>query len=504
MNNKTAPNNSKPYEQSPHAKPWSRSPDKHRNESFLEGGKRYGKKSSFNHDRAQDAENKSFKKDENAYKEQRGRGRRDFVRRQNDDYESNSKRTVKNQEGFIPHKGFSPFQIRLVSSIINDVIVKHIALDKAYAYWFSKVKIDAVEQGFLIKQINYMFAHLSFFAIVSNLKRPSDFERHVSRLLFCYCAYRDFTLPERTGEDGFDRRGLKKRMAEALEDPLLKDGCPTWLETLCSQELKDEWRQERSALGEESRRFIRVNTLKHTRDELSHLLSVEGVVTKAVANVKTALEVTSNSALFKTKIFKEGGFEQQDAGSQLIGEFVSAKSGERVVDACAGSGGKTLQLAADMEGKGVLLALDTEEWKLKDLKKRAKRAGAFNIETRLIDSTKTIKRLYESADKVLIDAPCSGTGVLRRTPDSKWRDGREHLNEICKLQADILERYAKIAKIGGEVIYSTCSILPSENQEQIKKFLEKNSKNFTLIEDKQILPSSGFDGFYMAKLKRLA
>ena len=111
--------------------------------------------------------------------------------------------------------------------------------------------------------------------------------------------------------------------------------------------------------------------------------------------------------------------------------------------------------------------------------------------------------MTESADKVLIDAPCSGTGVIRRMPDSKWRDGREHLKELREIQADILERYSKMAKVGGFVVYSTCSILPSENEKQIEKFLENNQGKFELVEDKHIMPSSGFDGFYMAKLKRI-
>lgn len=157
-----------------------------------------------------------------------------------------------------------------------------------------------------------------------------------------------------------------------------------------------------------------------------------------------------------------------------------------------------------MEGKGVIIAMDTEQWKLDDLKKRAKRAGAFNIEPRVIDSTKVIKRMYETADRVLIDAPCSGTGVIRRMPDSKWRDGREHLNDIRNTQKDILNRYSKMAKVGGIVVYSTCSIMPSENEDQIAAFLKENEGKFELIEDKHIMPSSGFDGFYMAKLRRLA
>ncbi|MDO5351967.1 MAG: RsmB/NOP family class I SAM-dependent RNA methyltransferase [Succinatimonas sp.] len=410
----------------------------------------------------------------------------------------------KQHETQIRRKGFSEFQLRLVFSILNDAIVKHKSLDRAYAFWFAKVKLSPVEQGFLIRQINAMFCNMSFYAYVSNLKRPSDFERHVGRLVFSYCASKDWPLPELDGEEGFDRRGINKRLEQARQDPLLSEGCPIWLEELGSSELKEAWPSERQALGQEPKRFIRANTLKCTRDELAHALSEERVVTKPVAGCPTALEVTSNSALFRTQAFKNGLFEQQDVGSQLIGAFLDPKAGERVIDACSGSGGKTLHLAALMEGRGTIIATDTEFWKLQDLKHRARRAGAFNIEPRVIDSTKVIKRLYESADKVLIDAPCSGVGVIRRMPDSKWRDGRERLAEIRKTQQEILERYSKMAKIGGIVVYSTCSILPSENEKQIELFLSRNGDKFKLIEDKHLMPSSGTDGFYMAKLQRIA
>lgn len=410
----------------------------------------------------------------------------------------------KEHESRVRRQGFSEFQLRLVFSILNDAIAKHKSLDRTYAYWFAKVKLSPVEQGFLIRQINAMFCHMSFYAYVANLKRPSDFERHVGRLVFSYCADKGWPLPELEGEEGFDRRGLKKRLEQARLEPLFTSGCPIWLNELGSAELKDAWPREREALGQEAKRVIRANTLKCTRDELAHALTQERVVTRPVAGCPTALEVTSNSALFRTKAFKEGMFEQQDAGSQLIGAFLDPKPSERVIDACSGSGGKTLHLAALMQGKGTIIATDTEFWKLQDLKHRARRAGAFNIETRVIDSTKVIKRLYDSADKVLIDAPCSGVGVIRRMPDSKWRDGRERLGEIRKTQMDILERYSKMAKVGGIVVYSTCSILPSENELQIKAFLERNQGKFELIEDKHLMPSGGTDGFYMAKLKRLA
>lgn len=403
----------------------------------------------------------------------------------------------------IPRKpGFTTFQMRLVQSILTSALVDKKPLDKSYAMWFAKVKIPAVEQGFVIRHINAMFRRLSFYAHVAGLKRPSDFERHVNRLILSYYATEGWPLPELNAE-GFDRTGLKKRIEEAIAHPLYNEGCPFYLEELCSRELKDKWPAERKALGEAAPRFIRVNTLKTTRDELAAALSKEGVVTKSVKGVNTALEVTSNAALFRTLAFREGKFEQQDAGSQLIAPFLEVAPGMRVIDTCAGSGGKTLHLAALMNGKGSLIAMDIEGWKLDELKARARRAGAFNIETRVIDSTKVIKRLYGHADRVLIDAPCSGLGVLRRTADSKWADIQPRLIELKKIQADILERYSRMVKVGGKVVYSTCSILPSENEKQVKAFLANHPGEFVLEAEEHIWPSSGFDGFYMARLRRL-
>lgn len=404
----------------------------------------------------------------------------------------------------VPQKpGFTTFQLRLVTSILKYALEEKKPLDKAYALYFAKVKIPAVEQGFIIRHINAMFRRLSLLAQVADLKRPSDFERNVNRLVLAYYTTQGWPLPELNAE-GLDRAGMRKRFEEAQQHPLLNEGCPYWLEELGSKELKDAWPVERKALGEPAPRYIRTNTLKITRDELASQLSSEGVVSKQVKGVNTALEITSNTALFRTEAFKSGYFEQQDAGSQLIAPFVEVEPGMRVIDACAGAGGKTLHLAALMNGKGTLIAMDIEGWKLEDLKKRAKRAGAFNIDTRLIDSTKVIKRLHGEADRVLIDAPCSGLGVLRRTADSKWSDVRPRLVELKKIQADILERYAMMAKVGGKVVYSTCSILPSENHEQIAAFLAKHGEQFELEEEKSLLPSSGFDGFYMARLKRIA
>lgn len=403
----------------------------------------------------------------------------------------------------IKRKGFSPFQVKLIQSILTSTLTDGMSLDKAYAKWFAKVKLEPIEQGFIIKQINAMFRRLSFYAFLSGLKRPSDMQRHINRLIICYCYDKNYDIPQIDATEGFERSKLAKRLQEANEDILLSQGCPIWLEEQASKELKELWPAMREALNTEPKRYIRANLLKTTREELGSLLSDEGVVTKGVKGFKDALEVTSSAALFRTKAFKNGLFEQQDIGSQEICAFANVQNAKKVIDACAGSGGKTLALSAYMKGKGQIIALDTQEYKLQDLKKRAKRAGAFNIETRAIDNSKVIKRLYDKADVVLIDAPCSGTGVIRRTVDSKWKDSRAHLKELYDIQANILDKYSKMVKVGGFVIYSTCSILPSENEEQINKFLNNHADKFVLIEQKNTDLTSGCDGFYMAKLQRI-
>jgi 16S rRNA (cytosine967-C5)-methyltransferase len=157
-----------------------------------------------------------------------------------------------------------------------------------------------------------------------------------------------------------------------------------------------------------------------------------------------------------------------------------------------------------MDNKGQVIALDIYAHKLNELKRRAKRNGAWNIETRPIESTKVIKKLYDKADRVLIDAPCSGLGVLRRNPDAKWKLQPEFIENIKATQQEILQQYSRIVKDGGKMVYATCSILPSENKEQVDKFLTSDSgKDFTFIKDKSILShKTGYDGFYMALLEK--
>ena len=285
---------------------------------------------------------------------------------------------------------------------------------------------------------------------------------------------------------------LTKLKKGTVPTKAIEHSIPDWLAETLEKELGKNWEKEMIALNEQAPTVLRANTLKTTPRELIADLNDENVEAFTIKNYPDAIQLAEKKNVFLTSAFKDGFFEVQDASSQKIGELLDVQEGMRVVDACAGAGGKTLHLAALMKNKGQIIALDIYGWKLTELKRRAKRAGAHNIEARLISDNKVIKRLHEKADRLLIDSPCSGLGVLKRNPDSKWKIDQAFIDRIKGEQQQILQDYSKILKKGGQMIYATCSILPSENNEQVEKFLE-NNPDFTLLKDQKIMPSEGYD-----------
>ena len=293
-----------------------------------------------------------------------------------------------------------------------------------------------------------------------------------------------------------------KSKYDSITDPGLLESIPEWLQTLGSKELGEKWEAEIHALNEEAEVVLRVNTLKTTRERLKNLLEADGIRSYLVKGYPDALVLEERQNVFRHPSFKEGLFEVQDASSQLVAAALQVESGMRVIDACAGAGGKSLHLAALMGNKGKVISMDVEEWKLQQAKLRARRNGVSIFEPKVIEGSKTIKRLKESADRLLLDVPCSGLGVLRRNPDTKWKLSAESIAKVQATQQEILQSYPSMLKKGGQLVYATCSILPSENEEQIKKFLASEAgKDFELIEDRKVLAQeSGFDGFYIARL----
>jgi 16S rRNA (cytosine967-C5)-methyltransferase len=293
-----------------------------------------------------------------------------------------------------------------------------------------------------------------------------------------------------------------KSKYDSITDPGLLESIPEWLQTLGSQELGEKWEAEIHALNEEAEVVLRVNTLKTTRERLKNLLEADGIRSYLVKGYPDALVLEERQNVFRHPSFKEGLFEVQDASSQLVAAALQVAPGMRVIDACAGAGGKSLHLAALMGNKGKVISMDVEEWKLQQAKLRARRNGVSIFEPKIIEGSKTIKRLKESADRLLLDVPCSGLGVLRRNPDTKWKLSAESIAKVQVTQQEILQSYPSMLKKGGQLVYATCSVLSSENEEQIKKFLASEAgKDFELIEDRKVLAQeSGFDGFYISRL----
>ncbi|MGZ9898192.1 RsmB/NOP family class I SAM-dependent RNA methyltransferase [Shewanella gaetbuli] len=389
----------------------------------------------------------------------------------------------------------------LVLNILTMVLNQGKPLDRAYSHNFSGLKLEPTEQARITVVAGDILRRLNLYCFIVDIN-ADEFDRMGSKLLNGWHLFHGLDLPKMQYSLQVDEKALAANIESAKQQPALWDGCPQWLDDLGQQQLKDKWPAERAALMQAPKRFIRVNELKCDRQKLIEKLAKEGVTAVSVETVPSAVEVTSDSALFRTECFKQGLFEQQDAGSQLVAAAVDAKPGMRVVDACAGAGGKTLHIAAQMQGKGRLLAMDVEQWKLDNLKTRAKRAGAHNVETRIIASSKTIKRLKLSADRVLLDVPCSGLGVLKRNPDSKWRDTAERLPILVDLQKQIIDSYSRMVKVGGMLVYATCSIMPEENRLQVDRFLAEHP-HFSFIDDETILSSEhGFDGFYLARMIR--
>lgn len=247
--------------------------------------------------------------------------------------------------------------------------------------------------------------------------------------------------------------------------------------------------------------FIRRNPLKVNQKKFESALAEEGIEHKHVFDF--CYQLLERKNVFQSKAFKQGYFEMQDGASQSVAPFMDLEPAMRVADTCAGAGGKTLHLAALMENKGKIVAMDIHLRRLEELKKRSRRAGAHNIEIKEIQGSKTFKRMKDSFDRVLIDAPCSGTGTYRRKPEAKIFFEKEELKRLHAIQAEILESHARLLKKGGKLTYATCSVLPSENQKQVEAFLQKHS-DFKLEDEKSFfVAEQGFDGFYMAKMVRL-
>lgn len=294
-------------------------------------------------------------------------------------------------------------------------------------------------------------------------------------------------------------------------DPWVQFEFPEWLYPYLNRRFGSQLPEEMEALLGQATLDLRVNTLSSTRDAALQELQKEGVQANITLLSPWCLRCEARVPIAQTQPFKEGWIEVQDEGSQLIVQLMDLKPGQAVLDLCAGAGGKTLAIAAQLENRGRIVATDTADWRLKRMKERLKRADVHNVESRPIAGIqdKWLKRQHNRFDRVLIDAPCSGTGTWRRNPDQKWNLKPVDLKELPILQLQLLEGGAKLVKPGGYLIYATCSLLCEENEDVINQFLIANP-NFTVIpcglEQEDFLSLSPYrnqtDGFFAGKLRR--
>lgn len=308
-------------------------------------------------------------------------------------------------------------------------------------------------------------------------------------------------LPDWDEFASLDADPLRARLQTPDLPRAVRESLPDWLDELGEAQLGARWDAELRALNGEAPVVLRANTLKISRDELQARLQDEGIATQCVARAPDALRLETRRSVATGALFKAGFFEIQDAASQLVAPFLQVERGQRILDACAGAGGKTLHLAALLQNQGQILAFDVEEAKLAELRRRTARAGV-SIVGAMRPDRKDASQLHHHFDRALIDAPCSGLGTLRRQPDLKWRLTPKWLAQIEARQREILEGYAPMLRAGGALVYATCSLLPSENERQIEWFLARHPQ-WQLEEQKPIsCAETGCDGFFMARLRK--
>jgi 16S rRNA (cytosine967-C5)-methyltransferase len=399
------------------------------------------------------------------------------------------------------------YHIKAIFTVLKDIFENGEYADKAIEKIMRANKKWNVRERSFVSDTTYDLVRnwrlLVTAAGNAETKKLSD--KFLWELFAVYLIFDGYELPESKYFKDSNKKKIISQLEKFYKVRKIRESVPDWLDTLGEKELKKNWDKVLSALNQPASMVLRANTLKTSTKELQTKLEEENITESSLIMWSPdAVQLKYVRNVFRCQSFHDGLFEVQDAASQMVAQFLDVKAGMRVIDACAGAGGKTLHLAALMQNKGRILALDVKESKLKELVKRAARADARIIETRKIDTSKVIKRLKDSADRLLLDVPCSGLGVLRRNPDSKWKLNEAEIERVKTIQRELLTQYSTMAKVNGKMVYAVCSILPSEGEEQVSWFINQSNDNWKLIGEKRYSPEIHFaDGFYMALLERV-
>ena len=359
---------------------------------------------------------------------------------------------------------------RYIGSKDRASIVEHVyAIMRSYArisWWIRRGDMEVLPRIMVLTHMVFMGDHIS--ALFSGEKHcPDTLNEKESR-------YIEFLA----GQD-FDH-------TEMPED--VRYECPEWAYLALQKLYQSQFGDHLQAMQKPASLDLRVNTLKTNRDAAKALLEQQDVQTELAEFSPSGLRVVGKAYMSVTKAFSKGLVEIQDEGSQLISYMCGVKPGMRVLDFCAGAGGKTLGIAAMMENKGNIVAMDIDKRRLEKGRKRYSKAGVHNVELRCLEDDKNrkwLRRQKGTMDVVLVDAPCSSSGTWRRNPDLRWNFYGPSLEEIHTMQEEILERVADKVKIGGRLVYATCSLFEEENEKQIDRFLS-NHKNYRHIRKEEL------------------
>ena len=398
------------------------------------------------------------------------------------------------------------FHIKAIFNALKDVFENGVFADKAIeSQMRANKKWDVRERSFVSDVTYDIIRNWRLLNAAAGVEGKLS-DRNLWMIFGTYLIFDGYELPDSEYFKNVTEKKVISQLEKFSRIRKVRESVPDWLDALGEKEIGKNWDKTLRALNQRPSMVLRANTLRTSPKELQNILEEAEQITESSLIVWSpdAVELKYPRNVFRTDAFHRGLFEVQDAASQMVSEFLNVAPGMRVIDACAGAGGKTLHLAALMKNKGRIIAMDTKEKKLLELKKRATRAEVNIVETRTIDSSKVIKRLKDSADRLLLDVPCSGLGVLRRNPDSKWKLTPEEIDRVRTIQREILSSFSSMTKVGGKMVYATCSILPSEGEDQVKWFLNEVGDAWNFIGEKRYLPEVHHaDGFYMALLERV-
>lgn len=390
------------------------------------------------------------------------------------------------------HPSISPERLVAACRILSEVLIFSAPADSVLSRWFREnSKAGSQDRAFIAESV---FGVLRRLRSLRELGAGSSPRRLILAFWLRYQGLKlDQLLPY--AKDDSEWLSALRGTDSSAWSPAVKAEWPDWLwDALAQQFSEAELLDLARALHNAAPLDVRVNTLKTKRESVLQQFDYQGITAAATPYSPLGIRLQDKPALNKHELFLNGSLEVQDEGSQLLGLLTAPRRGEMVIDFCAGAGGKTLLLGNLMASTGRLYAFDVSEKRLSNFKPRLKRSGLSNVHPVLIahENDTKVKRLAGKADRVLVDAPCSGLGTLRRNPDLKWRQTPEGVAELLVKQASILNAAARLVKVGGRLVYATCSLLAAENQKQAQAFLEGHP-GFVLVDAAAELQRLGID-----------